>query len=95
MSETDRLRSLKDLNDNHEDGWEEYYLAGESGCHEAFTTLSVSLGLLSTTVLEHPSIVLNSEWYAGVEEGIRVLSRVYSKLSEEHLGLLEGRNGKA
>ena len=61
------------------------YAPGTFGCHEALHTTSVALDLFTGHVMNHPSVVLNSEWYRLAAEAREAISQLYQAIGAEHL----------
>jgi predicted DNA-binding transcriptional regulator AlpA len=58
---------------------------GTFNCHEALHTASVALDLFSGHVMDHPSVLLNPEWYRLADEAQDAIFRLYQAIGAAHL----------
>lgn len=84
MPELDRLRELSDLAQIHGPDWEQSYKPKTMGCHEAFFAAGKAADFVTLSLLHHPAIILNPEWYSLADQSVRFLNMLYSKIDQAH-----------
>lgn len=58
---------------------------GSFGCHEALDRTFLAADMLGNWLLEHPSIVLNAEWFRLADEAHTKLMDLYQAIGAKHL----------
>ena len=66
----ERRQSLEELNAEHGPDWAEQYKPGSFGCHELLDRTMLVAEMVEQQLLEHPSCVLNREWYALADKAV-------------------------
>lgn len=64
----------------------ENFLPGSFGCHEALHTASMLMEMVHSHLLEHPAILLDSEFYRRARNVHSELFDLYQALGTKHLG---------
>ncbi len=73
---------------------EQGFAPGTLGCHEALHAVSIALDLVERQVLDHPSIVVQKDWYAKAAAAHQSLFDLYQAIGGAHLpGEPEGGAG--
>lgn len=93
MPELDRLRELQDLTHINGPDWEKYYKPKTMGCHEAYFSTAKAADFVTISLLHHPAIILNQEWYSLADQSVKFLNLLYKKIDEVH-SVRERESGK-
>jgi hypothetical protein len=78
-----RLERLAELDADGTE-WRERFAPGSFGCHELLDRVSLFMSQLDESVLDHPSCVQNSEWYALARQAVDSLNDLYQKVGAAH-----------
>ncbi|MBB4287863.1 hypothetical protein [Roseospira goensis] len=73
------------LADMGEDLDPEKFQPGSYGCHEALHMASFLMESVDGSVLEHPAVVLNPEWFALAAQAHDALFALYQAIGAAHL----------
>src|SRR5262245_55083646 len=66
-------------------GYEERNQPGSFGCHELLDRVLLVGDLAEGQILDHPSCVLNEEWYRLALQAVEALRELYQRVGAEHL----------
>ncbi|MBF0337739.1 MAG: hypothetical protein HQL05_07885 [Nitrospirae bacterium] len=61
------------------------YQPGSFGCHELLDRTAFVANIIEDYVLNHPSCMLNKQWYGLAERAVAALHELYQRIGEEHL----------
>ncbi len=76
-SEAERLRRVKQQVEEAGAGWSEPYKPGTFGCHEVLDRTSTLADQVERLVVDHPSILLDPEWFALADTALTALNDLY------------------
>lgn len=83
-TEATRLARLAAMEDDFPERMKNFG-PGSSGCHEVLDRASIITNLVGDWLLEHPSIVLNAEWFRLADEAQTKLMNLYQAIGTKHL----------
>ena len=61
------------------------FAPGTLGCHEALHAASIALDLVERQLLDHPSIVVQTDWYAKAVAAHQSLFDLYQSIGGAHI----------
>lgn len=71
--------------DDYWPGKHEFTTPGSCAMHEALDRAALVRNMLETALLEHPSIVMNKEWYTKAWIAFSVLFELYDDIAYVHM----------
>ena len=83
-TEATRLARLAAMEDDFPERMKNFG-PGSFGCHEVLDRASIITNLVGDWLLEHPSIVLNAEWFRLADEAQTKLMNLYQAIGTKHL----------
>ncbi len=83
--ESERRQRFADLTTEKTPNWEEQFEPGSSGCHEFLDRTFMIADQVGRYLLEHPSCVLDAEWFALANRAATALNELYQKVGAAHL----------
>jgi hypothetical protein len=85
-TEADRLERLGDLAEGSGADWAGAFRPGSFGCHELLDRTAMIAGIVERQILDHPSCVLDPEWYALADRALAALNELYRRVGDAHVG---------
>ncbi|MCA1365902.1 hypothetical protein I6F15_00565 [Bradyrhizobium sp. BRP14] len=87
-----RIKALIDRRDYSRAEMNEKFAPGTHGCHEALHVASLLGDLVDERLCNHPTVLLNPEWYRLASAAQDVLFELYQAIGNAHLGDEAGSN---
>jgi hypothetical protein len=85
--EQERLERLAELSEGSAPDWMEQFKPGSLGCHELLDRSSTLAESIEHLLLNHPSCVIEPEWYALADRAAATLRELYQRIGSDHLGI--------
>jgi hypothetical protein len=83
--EQERLDLLAKLSEGSDRDWMERFKPGSLGCHELLDRSSTLADSIEHLLLNHPSCVIEPEWYALADRAAAALRELYQRIGSDHL----------